>query len=290
MEAGSADFKQMLDEKIKSITNRYKPLLEDLERRGKQMTDDFKKPDAIEAVIDIDFDVTWADVEFIFDLPSVTMRTTDISLDIPEVTSVQNTIIFHTPSVRMVPKKVGQYPEIHGWTIVWKDIITDVPEVFMEEQRVIFDLPSVTMKRQDWKLDIPEFRMEKTRWVIGFPQITVRKVSAETTRIQDMGKQLQAEGEDIAARMKAEIEAAISFGSVVGAQDATTIENQISQQFDSAIATLSQAIKELVAKGIDPIKVPTETGDVNLRKQLSDLIEQRAAAVAQAQAGATVPA
>ena len=89
--------------------------------------------------------------------------------------------------------------------------------------------------------------------------------------------------------MKAEIAAVIAIGGGVGTKNATTIESEIAQPFDAAIAALSQAINELVAKGVDPIKVPSQSGDVNLRKQLADLVEQRAAALAQAQAGMTVP-
>jgi hypothetical protein len=100
----------------------------------------------------------------------------------------------------------------------------------------------------------------------------------ETQRIAQEGKQLQAEGEALGARMKQEIEAAIGFSKVSAQQLGTSTGREILQSFDDAIAALIQSIRDLEAKGIDPIKVPGNDGDINLRKQLSDLIEQRAAA------------
>ncbi|MCJ9668543.1 MULTISPECIES: hypothetical protein [unclassified Neorhizobium] len=269
-----------IQEQIAAIQERYKPEIEALESRGKQLEQDFHKPDSWEAVINVDFDVTWGDQTFSFDVPTVTMRTQTLSLDIPEVFPERQTIVFHTPSVRMVDRKVGQYPEWHGpFKIVWKDIIISVPEPFMQEQRIIFDLPSVRMKRQEFKLDLPEFKMETIKVVVGLPQITVRKVSAETAKIKERGEALKAEGEKLAARMKSEIEAVVGGLTAVSGQSAAVVKQSIGAEYDGAINALQKGIDELVAKGVDPIKVPAESGEVNLRKKLADLVAARDQAV-----------
>jgi hypothetical protein len=282
MPTTAEEFKTNLEQQIKSITDRYQPAIEDLKARGARMVEDYEKPGAVGAVIGVDFDVEWKEEVIIFDLPSVTMKTTEISLDIPEVSMETQTIIFHTPSVRMVSRKVGQYPEFHGFTVRWKDIIIDVPEPFMEEQKMIFDLPSVTMKRQDWKLDLPEFTMETQRWVIKLPHFTVKNVNVETGKIKASGQKLKEEGEELGRRMKAEIDNVISTGKAMSSHGSVEPINQIAAQFDGAIAALNKAINELVAKGIDPIKVPGQNGDINLRKQLAELIAQRETALAAA--------
>ena len=282
MSTAMEEYQAKLNATVKAITDRYQPLLADLERRGKKLAEDYEAPNTGEAILGVDFKIEWKESEIVFDLPSVAMRTQDISLDIPEATMVDNTIIFHTPSTRMVTKKVGQYPEIHGWTFVWKDILIDVPEPFMQEQRIVFGLPSVTMHRQDWKIDVPEFKMERQSWKLNLPQITVLNVRVEIEKMEEAGKQLQIEGQAIGERMKAEIQAAISFGGAIAQQEGSAIQNEISSKFDSAIAMISQTIQELAAKGIDPIKVPSDKGDVNLRKQLAELIAQREAAITQA--------
>jgi len=279
MASAAEDFKTNLDTQIKSITDRYKPALDDLQARGQKLADDYHKPDDIGAVLGLDFDIDWKEVKIVFDLPSVTMRTKSVSMDIPEVSMQRQDIIFHTPSVRTVTKKVGQYPEFHGLNIVWKDILTDVPEVFMEEQRIAFDLPSVTMKTQDWKIDLPDFTMERQEWFVKIPQFTLKNITVETEKIKAAGEQLQEEGRQIGERMKAEINTVPSGGSAKTTQDAIGLKTQISAQFDGAITTLMNTINELVAKGIDPIKVPGANGDLNLRKQLADLIAQRDAAI-----------
>lgn len=289
MVTAAEEFKANIEKKIKEITDRYQPAIEDLKTRGARMADDYRKPSAAGAVIGVDFDIDMKDQEIVFDLPSVTMKTTEISLDIPEVTMERQTIIFHTPSVRMVPRVVGRYPEFHGLSIEWREIIMHVPEPFMEEQKIIFDLPSVTMKRQDWKIDLPEFKMETQRWVITLPQFRVTNVNVETDKIKASGKRLQEEGEQLGERMKAEINAVLSTGQATGFQNNSEIKNQIAAQFDSAIAALNQAIADLVARGVDPIKVPGEKGEINLRKQLADLIAQRELALATTEARDATP-
>lgn len=265
-----------VQEQIKTIQEKYAPEIARLEERAKEVQDSFHNPDDWEAVINVDFDVDWKDQEFFFDVPTVTMKTQDLSLDLPELRMDTQTIIFHTPSIRMVDRKVGQYPEWHGpFKIVWKDIIISVPEPFMEEQRIILDLPTVTMKRQDFSLDLPEFKMETIRFVIGLPQITIRNISAETAKVKDAGEALRVEGENIASRMKSEIEMVVGGTVNSSGQQSTETVQEISSQYDAAINALIKSIDELTAKGIDPIKVPTDKGEINLRKQLSDLIAER---------------
>lgn len=280
-----------LQTQINKVTERYRPALAELAARGKKIGDEYQKPNAAAAKIGFDFDVNWKRLDMSFDLPSVTMKTISISADVPEVTNEPQTIIFHTPSTRMVTREVGRKPEVRNWTIEWTPIYMDFPELFMEEQKIIFDLPSVRMKRQDWKIDIPHFTMQRQEISIDVPDFKLRNVTAETEKLKASGAELQAEGDQLARRMKADINAVISTGSAMAAQGTTGATFEISRQFDSAIAALSKAVAELAAKGVDPIKVPSEKGDVNLRKQLSELIAQRDAALAAATstANASVP-
>jgi hypothetical protein len=268
-----------IQEQIQSIQERYKPQIEDLQRRGQQLVDDYEKPSEGGAAIGIDVKVDWKNEEIIFDVPTITMRLTTLSFDLPEVFSERQTIIFHTPSVRMVDREVGRYPVFEGFKVKWKPIIISVPEHFMEEQKIIFDLPSVKMKRQEIKLDVPEFKMETVKWVLKLPQFTVINVKAETTKLKEAGEQLKSEGEILSSRMKSEIEAVVGGMKAGSAQGILGAKNDVAAGYDIAIAKLKLSIDELAAKGVDPIKVPTDKGDVNLRKQLAELIAQREAAL-----------
>ena len=269
-----------LEEQIKFVEARYKPELDDLQRRAQQLADDFDEPSDVEGAIGVKVEFEWEDKDIIFDVPSVTMKTKTVSFDLPEVRSDRKTIIFHTPSIRMEDRVVGRYPEWHGpFKVVWKDIIVSVPVTFMEEQRIIFDIPVITMTRQEIKLDLPEFRMEQVRWVLRIPRLKTVNVRAEADKLKEAGERLKAEGEALAERMKVDINAIIAGGTSTGTAGIAATTTSAAAAYDEAIAKLKIAIDELIAKGIDPIKVPTESGEINLRKQLADLVESRARAM-----------
>ena len=264
-----------LQDRIDAVVARYKPQIEQLEAEGQQMRDDFEDPNSAEAVINVDFDVDWKQTDVVFDVPSVTMRRHDISFDIPEVTMNRKDMSFDTPSVRMVNKKVGEYPCFKRWKWYSCDIITKVPEVFMERQRIAMDIPEVTMKRQDLSFDLPEFFMTRVDWSLHLPQFTVKSVTAEVQQMEEKANSLKARGEQIGRDMKAEIDAIVAGGFGQGAQTVLNERDAIAQPFNDAIAQISRTIDDLVARKIDPVKVPADGGNINLRKTLEDVIVKR---------------
>ena len=270
-----------LQQRIAEIKNRYEPQLKALSDKGQTMSDDYEKPSDVGAVIGVDFKVDWKDVEIIFDVPSITVEDRSFSIDLPEVGSSQQKISFDVPDTRMVDRKVGQYPEIHGFTIEWKDIIVSVPEPYMRRVEIVTNIPSVTMKRQDFVIGIPKITTEQVRWVVGLPQFTVVNVSVQTQEIQDKGKGLQAEGEDLSKRMKSEIDVEVAKfkGALIGA--AFSSKTDVSNGYNKALGTIKSTIEELAANGCDPIKVPTANGDVNLRKTYEDVDTNKARALSE---------
>ncbi|HWH18526.1 MAG TPA: hypothetical protein VNT77_09380 [Allosphingosinicella sp.] len=81
--------------------------------------------------------------------------------------------------------------------------------------------------------------------------------------------------------MTQEIQLVVAGGVGGDVSKGNQLREDVIQQFDVAIRELERAIAELVAKQIDPIKVPAEGGDINLRKQLAELIAERDRVVAQ---------
>lgn len=269
-----------LQKQIDAIKARYQPQIEALKQRGEALREKCGKPDDIEAMIGVDFTLTMARTEMSFDIPSVTAREHHVALDIPEVISERQEIVFHTPSVRMVRKVMGRYPEFRWPNVEWKEIIVEIPEVFMQEQRIIFDTPSVVMKNQDWYLKIPEFTMERVDWSFDIPQITVHNVKGQIRWAEDEGRKLKAEGEGIANAMRGDIATVIGGAQANTMSETQKISLEAAGSYDVAIARMQAAVDELVAKGVDPIKVPTPAGNVNLRQQLADLVAARAKALA----------
>ncbi len=150
----------------------------------------------------VKFDVTWADVSIKFDLPEFKMVMQNWVLDLPQVTMTNKEMIFHTPSSRMTTKKVGQYPEFHGLEVVWKDILIDVPEFFMQEQRIVVGIPEFRMDQTTISLDIPEVEMKTQEIVMGLPQFTLREAKVD---IQVKADALKAKAEQQVDAVRAEV-------------------------------------------------------------------------------------
>lgn len=279
-----------LQEQIDAVVARYQPEIDRLEAEGKQMEDDVEKPSTAGAIIGVDFKVDWKDTTLAFDLPKVTMKRQDFSFDTPSVRMKQKKVVFHTPSIRMVTKVVGKYPCFKK--LKWHSckIKTKVPETFMERQEISTDIPELFMERQEIGFDIPEFRMERVEWKLKLPRFTVINVSAEVQQMEDRGDAMKARGETLAAAMKAEIDSLLIGGGAAGSQAYFEQRALIAKPFDEAIAAISRSIDEMVAKRIDPIKVPAEGGDINLRKMLAEVMAQRDAAIAQFDAQIEEPA
>lgn len=270
-----------LQVRIAEIKKKYDPQLQALGDKGKKMGDDYERPGDVGAVVGVDFKVDWKDVELTFDVPSITVENRSVSMDLPVVSSSQQKISFDVPDTRMVDRKVGQYPEVHGFTVEWHDIIVSVPEPYMRRVEIVYDVPSVTMRREDFIVGIPKITMERVRWVVGLPQFTVVNVSVETKKIEDDGKQLQKEGEGLGNQMKQEIDAEVAKFKGALIASAFASKTSVANGYNQALGTISTAIDDLQRQGCDPIKVPTPNGDVNLRKVYEDVSANKARAISE---------
>lgn len=164
-----------------------------LEERVAKLKDD--RPDGPEVALGFDIKVDWKDVPMIFHLPSVTMKDHRVVIGLPEVTMRDRDLIFHTPSVRMVSRKIGQYPEFHGFTVRWKDIIVDVPEPFMQEQRIRMGIPEFALRDRDIVLGLPSITMVESRIVLRLPQFTIREVSVIVSDMKSAAEDAKRDAE-----------------------------------------------------------------------------------------------
>lgn len=264
-----------LQNRIDEVVNRYKPLIDGLMAEGKQMERDFEEPSKVGAVLTVDIDVKWERTEIIFDIPSARMKRHEISFDLPEVRMNTRKISFDTPSVKMVTKKVGEYPCFKGLKWYTCDIKMDVPEFFMERQEIKFDIPEFSMKRHDISFDIPEFFMNRVTWSLHLPQFKIINVKAETEAMKQKGEALKVRGENLGNAMKAEIDSIMAGGFGEGAQAILSQRDAIVKPFNDAVGVIVKTIDDLVAKKIDPVKVPANDGNINLRKTLEEVVTLR---------------
>jgi len=264
-----------LQERIEAIQKQYQPRIDALQRRGEEMEDGFEKPSTGGAVIGVDFEVDWKQTDIVVSVPSVTVRDKKIVVSLPEVTSKPQKIAFDVPEVIMVPHVLGRKPEIHGTTIKWTNIIVSRPETRMRRKEFITDVPQVTMKTKEFVVGIPEFKMSEQRLSLKLPQFKVTDVSASIDEIQDEGEALEAEGQELGKSMQAAIELEVSRFQKIIHDSLYATQVSAGRKFDSAFTTINNAMADLQAKGCDPIKVPTESGDINLRKIYQDVVSEK---------------
>jgi hypothetical protein len=233
---------------VKDIGTKYKSQFDEIDNEGKDIEDDTK--------VAVKVDVDWKDVEIILDVPAVKLRDERLVFGAPQVTMRLNEIIFHTPSSRMVPKKIGQYPEFtcsgFSCTTRWSDIITHVPETFMEEQRIKLDVPEFKWADTEIIMGIPEVSMERQRWVLGLPQFKVTSVTLDPGGFEERGKNLQRKAEALKEKQVEDMGGAVN--SLYGCYRDHVLgdREQAALTFDSAIAQVESTIKLLQDRKGDP--------------------------------------
>jgi hypothetical protein len=250
------------------LQSRLQEVTARLQSDARQIQEDAPDPSNFEGAINFEFDVSWKDVELILSLPEFTMETQEWSLDVPQVTMREKEMIFHTPSMRMTTKKIGQYPEVHGLRIEWKDILIDVPEFFMEEQRIVMGIPEFKTDRTSFKLDVPEVAMREQRIVLGLPQFTLTEISGEVRSIQDRSEALTKAANAEVAKARGEIASTAADDISKKANSLftclrTTLQNKKAEAMamvEPAITMLQESISKLGS--IDADEARAKIGEI----------------------------
>lgn len=241
-----------LQASVSAVTAKYKPQLDQLSKtaseRAQQISDDTPKVNNVEAVVKFKIKVTSHDQEFIFGLPSATMRTQSIKMDLPEVTSHRVSWKWDMPVFGSHQECINGPPELvcSGFNCHFRAgsrICTDVPDVAMRTQEASMDVPDVAMRTKELKFDLPEFTMVQQRIVLTIPDFTLENVQAEMDNAQkegaDLKEQTEAASNSISSQMKVDLKQTTSDkltavfscyeGVLVAQRDQTLlgIDNQI---------------------------------------------------------------
>lgn len=250
---------------VKDVGSKYKSQFDDIDREGDELEKDSKAT--------INLDVDWKDVEMLVDIPAVKLRDERFVFGVPQVTMRLSEMIFHTPSTRMVPKKVGQYPEFtcsgFSCTTKWSDIITHVPESFMEEQRIKLSIPEFKWADTEVVMGVPDVYMERQRWVMGLPQFKVKSVTLDPGGFEERGKNLQRKAENLKERQVEEMGGAVNALYSCYRNHVLGDREQASATFDSAISQIESTIKIIQDRKGDPSNVSSGDG------KSTDLIARR---------------
>ncbi len=183
------------------------------------------------------------------------MRLQTWKFHLPSVTMKLKEIIWHVPATRMVLKKTGQYPEVHGFTIKWKDIKTHVPETYMEEHRIKLHLPEVQMVLNEIKLHVPEFTMKLHTIKMHIPHFTLKNISVEAEKVK---VNINTKSEEY----KAEVNT-----------DVNSFKNEIREGVVARTANLFQCIRTDLSVQEDSIKDNFELAETQLEAAAKSLSE-----------------
>ncbi|WP_374471105.1 hypothetical protein [Phenylobacterium sp.] len=264
-------------DEIGAVAAKYKAAYEGYAKEGEEI-----KADAAT----FNFDVDWADTEIIFDLPTTTVKDQRMVFGVPQTTVRQQDIIFDTPSVRMKRVVVGQHPEVTckdtwikvGWvktkgppscTVTWHNNYMDVPEPFMQRQRIVMGVPEFTWANTEVIMGVPEFRMDRQRWVVGLPQFKLTSVALNKDKIEDRSTELQNDVAETREHQRAELVEATHALFACNRDVVVANRKSVENQFGLGLSQLDGAISTLRSQGADPSNVVGADG------KAADLLAKR---------------
>jgi hypothetical protein len=256
--------KDTVDPGIAAINKKYDAEYKKLEEDGNKLSD--KAPKGIENTARIDLDFSKMH-DASFDVPEFRMKRQKIAFDIPTGTMKTQRIVWENPEVTMTDKKVGQYPEFHGLTVRWKDIITKVPVTKLVRREVKLDIPEFRMKRSEISFDIPEiFRTHRVE--LRIPEIKVRTTSQAQKEVEAGSNQIEESAKALAAAQRNEI---IAYST----KRLTDQKALLEAEQKKVIGDITAAIDHAKKAGANPTELAGENGEkVNLVSLLESTNKQ----------------
>lgn len=284
-----------LQSKISEIQKRYATKTDDFKRKIEQdvaaIKEDGPDPDnPVEAGVQLDFDITSHEEEFIFGLPEITVKDQELSLDLPQVTVKDQTWSYDLPTTRMrlqctpgIPETVcGTRVEDVGFGIktdvpycelrAGADICLDLPELYMERHEIILGVPEFTMAKTSFVMGIPEITMKDQRIVLTIPDFTLKDVKVEQTKTEEASKALsnsaKAEAAQSAATLKSEVEQVSIQGikDIFGCQisNLEVQKNDSLAKIDNTLLVFKSTLDKAREVGASDIAANTEASLVKL--------------------------
>ena len=142
------------------------------------------------------------------------------------------------------------------------------------------DLPQVSWGRTSFSMDIPEFYSNRVEISMHLPQFKLDSVSGEVTAYQEEGETFAARAQELGKAQEAAIKSAV-------VEELNEQKDNVHVQFEEALGALDKAISDLQTAGVDPTKVNTPDGVMNLVAMRDEVIAKRIAALAEIDAQLT---
>jgi hypothetical protein len=186
------------------------------------------------------------------------------AVDSPAATTT--TRVVNSLKLRQKTVKCGQYPQVEGNAVRWRDMTCTVPEPYIESQQIAVRVPE---SQRDSKESPPPGRNDAITGLSRFGPDPDRPAV-------DQADGLKVRSAAEAAAMKAELASAISAGFACHRANLTAVRADMVKRTDAAIAQINATIAEVKASGGNPENV----GGINLAQRAYELAAQRTVALA----------
>lgn len=234
---------------FKAIQKKYADKFKKLEQASEEIAED--APEGEENAFGVDIDFSKTD-RVSFEIPEFRMKTTEVILDLPSVTMKTKKIVWSEPETKMENRKVGEYPEVHGFTVKMKPIITKVPVVVMKKKEAKIDVPEFSMKQQKISFDIPEiFRTKKV--IFDIPRIIVRSTEDAEEETKKGSEEIERSADMLAKAQTLELKE-LSIQKLQQEKEKLKVQHAAAQkQINDSIASVKKA-------GADPKNLVSKDG------------------------------
>ncbi|MDC4704697.1 hypothetical protein NQ847_04285 [Acinetobacter baumannii] len=263
-----------IEQEIKDIQTNYESKFQTLKEDSENLEKpDFSTPDLI---LKFQMDTKWTDKRMVFHTPSFRNKTQRMVFGTPQTTMKDKKMSMDLPTIRMELKKTGEYPEFtcsgFSCTVKWSPIYTKVPELVMERKEWVMGIPETTWKDTEIIMDIPEFFMQEQEWILKIPEFTVKNVEGELKQVEDKAQQIKGTSDMLASNLKEEL--GNKTGELLSCNIKAVEEQKTSalKMYDLSLQQIDLAISSATSRGLDPTKIPSDSGEINLIAQKNKIL------------------
>jgi hypothetical protein len=295
---------------IDKVSAKYKATFaaesQSLSERAQKIKDENPDPSPVGATLTFDIKVTSHQQEFIFGLPTATMKTQAMSFDLPVITSSTIKWSWSIPEGTMkqqcipgIPETVCSVPVCSlpscnfsgcsgggcsggGCSLkAGKDICTNVPDITMVQHSASMDVPSTTMQKQNIKLDLPEFSMAEQHIILTIPDFTLVDVKAATQKMESDSNDLQSAGSQEVAKLSAQMKTDVKQTADKGIKSTfDCYESSIAGQRDAALLNIDNNIAKLRSSADQARSMKNDPVAAQIDAAIQQVSVNRAAVVA----------
>ena len=269
------EFDSVLQTKEQELSAEFAEFSQDLQQEANELEKDIPNTSGVDVVFDIDIDVEMIEQTVKFHLPVTKIENQKMSMHLPVLKTNEQTIVFHTPSTKMVRKKIGSHPEttcktkykrVAGVKVpypecktIWKPNYADIPEVFMQEQKIIIGIPEVSMKPKDLIIGVPVFDFKEHALKFDLPSIKIKQTSTERKEVKKRAEDLNNEAEIRKEQILSEFQSELSHEIVAPHTELfdcyragiESRRDEATKEIDAIIGSMNASIKQLKENNTD---------------------------------------